>query len=579
MEEGRCSTFVGRQDCAAYRGGARKFALPAARLRSAAERAALYWNTLRHLRARQIVGRALHVLSHPAPDLAPAPPRRVSAGLWIEPARRESSLIGPRSFRFLNETGELDVCGWDDPARGKLWRYNQHYFDDMNALGSHARATWHAGLVENWIAANPPGQGTGWEPYPTSLRIVNWVKHALSGGALSEAALHSLAVQARWLSRRIEWRLLGNHLFANAKALVFAGLFFDGEEAARWRATGLRILAREIPEQILGDGGHFELSPMYHAIALEDMLDLQNVMRSFDAGDDNATRACVTAVECRLEGMLAWLDAMTHPDGGPSFFNDCALAIAPTKEELDSYAARLGVRWAPSAPGSLHLPDSGYARLSCGPAVLIADMAHVGPDYLPGHAHADTLSFELSLFGARVLVNSGTSTYADGPERLRQRGTAAHNTVLLDGQDSSQVWSSFRVARRAYPIGARAWSEGELLLAEASHDGYARLSDRPVHRRRWRLSSSCLSIEDTFTGGPVTAQARFHLHPSVAFEVVNPNYCRLEFEGRSAGIETDGGLLRCEPASWHPEFGLAFRTCCLVLPLRDGRSRLDLRWN
>jgi uncharacterized heparinase superfamily protein len=91
------------------------------------------------------------------------------------------------------------------------------------------------------------------------------------------AWVESLAVQARWLRRHIEWHLLGNHLFVNAKALVFAGLFFAGDEAAEWLAQGSeRFWVREVPEQVLPDGGHFELSPMYHAIILEDVLDLLN---------------------------------------------------------------------------------------------------------------------------------------------------------------------------------------------------------------------------------------------------------------------------------------------------------------
>jgi uncharacterized heparinase superfamily protein len=98
---------------------------------------------------------------------------------------------------------------------------------------------------------------------------------------LEPAWLDSLAVQVRWLRRRLEWHLLSNHLFANAKALMFGGAFFDGPEAGDWREGGLRILAREVPEQVLPDGGHFERSPMYHAILLEDMLDLLNLSRAF----------------------------------------------------------------------------------------------------------------------------------------------------------------------------------------------------------------------------------------------------------------------------------------------------------
>ena len=69
----------------------------------------------------------------------------------------------------------------------------------------------------------------------------------------------------------------------------------------------------------------------------------------------------------------------------------------------------------------------------------------MGPDYIPGHAHADTLSFELSIGAQRVFVNSGTSEYGLSPKRLNQRKTAAHNTVEVDGKDSSQVWSGLEL--------------------------------------------------------------------------------------------------------------------------------------
>jgi len=123
-----------------------------------------------------------------------------------------------------------------------------------------------------------------------------------------------LAVQARWLARRLETHLLGNHLFVNAKALVFAGLFFAGDEAATWRRTGQEILLRELPEQILPDGGQFERSPMYHALALEDVLDLLDAIATFAAGDADV-EPLRGALAARVPAMLRWLAAMTHPDG------------------------------------------------------------------------------------------------------------------------------------------------------------------------------------------------------------------------------------------------------------------------
>ena len=145
---------------------------------------------------------------------------------------------------------------------------------------------------------------------------------------------------------------------------------------------------------------------------------------------------------------------MTHPDGRIAFFNDAAFAIACEPEALEAYANRLELAPISSPQTALTaLTESGYLRLQLGSALALLDVAAIGPDYLPGHAHADTLSFELSLFGQRVLVNSGTSCYGISQERQRQRSTAAHNTVVIDAVDSSEVWSGFRVARRAKPMG------------------------------------------------------------------------------------------------------------------------------
>ena len=299
-------------------------------------------------------------------------------------------------------------------------------------------------LLTRWVAENPPGAGNGWEPYPTSLRIVNWVKWALAGNTLPPECVQSLAVQARWLRRRMEHHLLGNHLFANAKALVFAGSFFQGDEAKGWRECGRRLLSRELSEQILPDGGHFERSPMYHAILLEDVLDLVNLAGAFP---ETVELGPLSFYWDSARGMAGWLEVMCHPDGEIGFFNDAAMGIAPTLAQLTDYARRLGLRSAVRGQDRRRAPDgarartlqdqighltwlrdSGYVRLATGPAVALLDVAPVGPDYLPGHAHADTLSFELSLFGQRLIVNGGTSRYGAGSRAARRarHGGAQH---------------------------------------------------------------------------------------------------------------------------------------------------------
>jgi hypothetical protein len=537
-----------------------------------ARKLAFYFHTARHLKPAQIYGRALFRLARPRPDLSPPPPLAVRGSRWETPARRAASLVGDGHFHFLGQNGLLTETGWDDPGRDKLWRYNQHYFDDLNAEDADKRRDWHSALIDAWIAGNPAGHGTGWEPYPTSLRIVNWVKWALAGNELAPEAVASLAVQARWLTRRLERHLLGNHLFANAKALVFAGLFFAGKEPERWRRQGFRILAREFGEQILTDGGQFERSPMYHAIAVEDVLDLINVCTSFASALTEREAAQVAQCRAAVPAMLRWLDAMCHPDGEIAFFNDAAMGIAPTSAELSGYARRLGLKAEPPEP-LVWLRDSGYVRLGNGPAVLIADAAPLGPDYLPGHGHADTLSFELSLHGRRTIVNSGTSVYGDGAERLRQRGTAAHSTLVLDGRDSSEVWGGFRVARRARPFDVDAGKSATELRLSAAHDGYAHLPGRPAHRRTWRLSAGALHVTDEVDGAGVhDAQINFHFAPGlvpvrqddgtwiVRDESTGKPHLTVRF---APPVEA-----QAVPSSWHPRFGQAHDSHCLRVQVR-----------
>lgn len=487
-------------------------------------------------------------------------------------------MLDGETFRFLNHVGHVRSAeDWNNPAQEKLWLYNLHYFDDLNALGAADRVTWHRALLTRWVAENPPGVGNGWEPYPTSLRMANWIKWALAGNDLEPGWLHSLAVQARWLRRRIEWHLLGNHLVANAKALVLAGLFFEGDEGAEWLAKGLKILGREVPEQALADGGHFELSPMYHAIVLEDLLDLVNA-----AGAWPGRVPGFVVVQWReaASRMLHWLEGLSHPDGGIAFFNDAALGIAPDYGVLKAYAKRLEI--APGAGGDngpvTYFADSGYVRLARGGAVALLDVAPVGPDYLPGHAHADTLSFELSLFGQRLVVNSGTSQYGVGPERLRQRGTAAHNTVQVDSADSSEVWGGFRVARRARPFGLEMGEEDGVLRVSCAHNGYRHLTGCPTHHRCWRLSDDSLQVTDTIKGKFREAVARYRFHPTVTVTGEGADGSLRLPDGHAVRWSVVGGAVRVRPSTWHPGFGRSIPNQCLEVLFDGPTITIEFAW-
>ena len=534
------------------------------------------FHTVKYLKPVQIYGRLWFKLYKPKPDMSSAPATRSIKADLVNPCKKSPSLLSPYRFRFLNQEYELNsVKDWNNPRWGKLWLYNLHYFDYLNENNPPIPPLTKGGfsdeengekkngiyqqIIERWIEENPPGIGNGWEPYPASLRIVNWIKWILDGNSLPDEALHSLAVQTRYLFKKLEYHLLGNHLFANAKALIFAGLFFDGVEAEKWLNKGLQILAKEVPEQVLADGGHFERSSMYHAIILEDLLDLINISQVYNG----VVLAEIQAKwRDKTSKMLFALSKQSHPDGEIAFFNDAATGIAAKPDEIQDYARRLGIKSDERNDNRVGcLSETGYYSVSRNDWHLIVDAASICPDYLPGHAHADTLSFELSKGRRRVLVNSGTSCYGISQERLRQRKTPAHNTLSVDGQDSSEVWSGFRVARRAKIVtrDIEILHDKDVILA--AHDGFNRLKSVGVHQRTWSLSDDGLVISDN-VGGTGTHLVRifFHLHPSIHVKQGGKRRVDIYDDKGNKIVEMkmdERVRISLKDSTYHPEFGLS----------------------
>ncbi len=511
-----------------------------------AARIARLWRTARHLRPVQVYGRALAKVPRP-PARRPAPPCRSLSTELVSPIVKAPRLVAPTQLDVVGTRASVATAAdWTSANYAPLVLYNVHYFDDLGAPPAPERTAWNRRLLRRWIDENPPLRRPGWDPYPTSLRLVNIIKWLLLGAKPWPELLASLAMQSRHLYRSIESHLGANHVIANAKGLLFAGTFFAGREAEAWLERGTMTLEHELDEQVLADGGHYERSPMYHALMLEDVLDVVALRRAFGDSASDFARVC--------PAMLDWLEHMRHPDDEIALFNDAAIGIAPAPAELRDYAARLELAQ-PAAAKPVHLAASGYARLESATAVAFFDLAPLGPDYQPGHGHADSLSIELSVAGQRLLVNSGTGCYGVSDERLRQRSTAAHNTVELDGQSSSEVWSGFRVGRRARVHPVRVGRDS----AEGWHDGYRFLAGQPRHRRRLLLSDDGLRVSDAITGSGVhDVAAYFHFHPSIEINALDGG--RFELRGIDGGwqglvtVETSMSAT-VEASSYHAQFG------------------------
>ena len=530
------------------------------------------FHTLKYLKFQQIYYRVFYRLTKPKVSKVTSSSRKkwIWGGLELNP----QSIFSESTVEFLNQPGDISTpLDWNCPSKTKLWLYNLHYFDDLSAHNSHERYDLHRVVIERWIDENPPCLGNGWEPYPISLRLVNWVKWCSKQKSIPPKYSRSMLEQAEALSKQIEYHILGNHLFANAKALTFVGAYLDGVQAERYLRLGVDILEKEISEQFLEDGAHFELSPMYHEILLWDLLELIDLANT---SDSDLLRNYLDRWKAVAEKALSWLQSMVHPDGEVSFFNDAAIGIAKKPEDIFSYAQKLGLLFEIDCKKLITNLASGYSRVALDDYTLIFDHANVGPDYLPGHAHADTLSFELSIGTQRVFVNSGTSLYGVSKERLRQRETSAHNTIVVEGISSSQVWSGFRVAKRAYSKLKMAKFDDGCALLVASHDGYLKQHPKVTHTRKVECFSNRVEIQDELSHAKA---ACFHLHIHPELDVVqNSDYeCEIFKHGTRLCVLASKSILQLKDSTWHPEFGKSVANKKVEISFDNGRLQTEIR--
>ena len=473
-----------------------------------------------------------------------------------------ASLIETGVFSFLGETRMLGrPLNWN-PDAPVLWKFNLHYFNYLHLLDPNGRDR----IRKEWMSANPASvRSVAWHPYPTSLRIVNWCRSGSSDADINA----SLARQADYLYRNCETHLLGNHLLENARALLVAGAYFKGTPSAnKWTNRGLLILLKQIDEQVLADGAHFERSPMYHAIVLVGLLDAVATHR------EDLARYPVLSDTIRK--MLQFLAGVTRPDGTLAQFNDCSNSVALPTRRITEYAQSMGFT---TNEVRSEFPEGGYYRTGSGDGFqVIVDAGDIGPDYLPAHAHADIFSYECYLRETPLVVDTGVYEYAEGNARRFDRSTRAHSTVTVDGIDQAEMWSSFRVGRRFRPKNVRVSRSGKGWSFHGVFDGYGRLvGDDIRHVREIMNTGREVSVSDVVSGfGSHLVSSRITLHPDVQV-VAHETRAELTACGESIRFEVQEGVLRLENGMYSSRFGERRNRTVLVVE-HDGPLPCALRY-
>jgi Uncharacterized protein conserved in bacteria len=215
--------------------------------------------------------------------------------------------------------------------------------------------------------------------------------------------------------------------------------------------------------------------------------------------------------------MIFFSELILH-DGGISHFNDSVEGIAPEYKRIVGYAEKLGIACINQNKEILSdLKSTGFFVGKCRDLKVMYDAGNIGPSYQPGHSHAQSLSFELSYKGKKVFVNSGISEYENSKIRSFQRSTASHNTIEINGMNSSDVWHSFRVAKRAkvYDRCSGYLENEKMYYFKASHNGYSTMFNEVVHTRKIIFNDFNFFLEDCVLGKCKSICSRIYLHPDI----------------------------------------------------------------
>jgi hypothetical protein len=527
---------------------------------------------------------------------------------------------------------DLEVTRLDDQSDAKVpWELSRcHHLltlaraatlfeDERYALEFEAQ-------LSAWLDANPPGIGINWvTPMEVAIRAVNlvWAVSTLGEWRPLEPQLYDRLITAlRWHGRHISANLEGtpylrsNHYLADILGLLVLGTTLVGEpQADRWFTFASCAFEREIRRQVYEDGVSFEGSLAYHGLVLEMFVVAASIAAS-------AGRPFSEPFKERLRQMTEVSRTLRHPNGRIPLFGDqdsgrilpegfgrppthdnllwLASAVIgetrPLQGRVDPEVAwtfgadawRRAAELPPARPvGAAAFPYGGLFILRSRRAHLAIRCGDVGQNGSGGHSHNDMLSFELSLDGVPLIVDSGTFAYTfDVAARNQFRSTRAHNTLVVDGQEVHPIDAHrvFELRRFARPRVGAVDLEGGTLHFTGSHDGYRRLREPVIHTRRFSLmvATDEIHVDDQLAGtGVHHAESFLHFAAGTSLRRTGDGTFEFEAQGVRAMLSFhgfDAGSVQVSDDWVSDRYGVRERAHVLIAR-RRGRTPLSFGYS
>ncbi|MBA7465678.1 hypothetical protein ES707_00848 [subsurface metagenome] len=460
--------------------------------------------------------------------------------------------------------------------------------------------------VSNWINNNQPKFGVNWQcTMDVAIRACNWILGYYYFKGSSEITnkfvlklLKSLYHHGRHIMKNLEYgEITSNHYISDIVGLVYLGMMFPEFKGAKgWRNFGIKELINEMKKQVYPDGCDFEASTCYHRLVLELFFFSTLLVVINDSGFTGENLKEITEKifgKKYTEKLYKMFEAVLYllkPNGkmtqigdndsgqlfklhprevldmryllvlGAIFFKEPKFKIKEFgfcedalwifgeggyrvwQDLEENSVANIGSKAFPDAGWYVMRHDRNYCIISCGPN---------GQNGNGGHAHNDKLSFELCIDGKDVIVDPGTYVYTPEPDaRNRFRGTAYHNTVMVDGEEQNKFEENnlFWMGNDALPRCLK-WETGdEVDVFVGEHYGYKGLSQPVVHEReiKFHKKEGKLDIVDKFKG-----KRKHNLEWNF---ILSPRF------NQELKINSDKLLWHKDSASYSSEYGVAAET-------------------
>jgi len=508
----------------------------------------LYFHTIRYLKAEQIYYRVMSIARSDFKFIESSLTSCDYPPLTFIKFNKEREDL---KAYFLNEKVNLkrEKEQWSNPEKSLLWNFNLNYFDFLHYANCDDNQNELKGILEDHCSYNFSHEHVSNHPYPLSIRLSNVIKFLITNNIKSSLVNTAIFRQTQILTSSIEYSVGGNHLIANAKALIMSSFYLDCSMSKTWNERGVKLLKRCLLEQVNCDGVHLEESPMYQCLVLEDLIDLYMISPKE-----------MSFLRKTILSMTSYLKSLIHLDGHLAYFNDSSEGVYKAPGDLISYVIKnIG-------EVSDFNNKSGLSSFENLHYKVIFKARSMGLSHVPGHIHNDALSFELSIPKTKVITNPGTSTYTHLERRLLEKSTSHHSTVSDKQNEQNQTWSLFRIAKRGSFKNHRPFSSS-----------FTFFNKKSTHTRTLKCDEHTIRVHDQLKG-LINAESKLFLMPEITAKI-NDNKVHLSYEGSDILKLTFENISQLHLSSY--EYALSFEKLLeaqviIFTPKNDSQFKIEV---